>query len=78
MGTGKPQQFEADGVTVLTGRIDPRDTGMCQINTYYHLETAEQLGYDIFTEEGNWGYAKHLKATQGVQPWRASASCWDR
>ena len=78
LGTGKPQQYEADGYTVLTGRVDPRDTGMCQINTHYHLETAERLGYDIFTAVGNWGYATYLFDTQGVQPWMASASCWNK
>jgi hypothetical protein len=78
MGTGKPQQFEKDGVTVLTGRVDSRDTGMCQINKGYHLESATKLGYNLDTEEGNWGYAKHLLLTQGTQPWQASASCWNK
>lgn len=76
LGSGKPEQFEADGVTVRTGRVDPRDTGACQINTYYHLDTSKKLGYDIYTLEGNWGYAKYLKETQGTRPWNASRSCW--
>jgi len=51
---------------------------MCQINTHYHLKTATALGYDIFTPEGNWGYASYLYDTQGTQPWRASQSCWSK
>jgi hypothetical protein len=77
---GTPQQFETDGVTPLVGRLTParlgQDIGMCQINTMYHLETATSLGYDIYTEEGNWGYATYLYETQGTQPWNASKPCW--
>lgn len=77
---GTPQQFESDGVTPLVGRLtNPiygQDIGMCQINTLYHLEAATSLGYDIYTEVGNWGYAQHLFRSQGTQPWSASRSCW--
>lgn len=77
---GTPQQFESDGVTPLVGKLTPahlgQDIGMCQINTKYHLETATSLGYDIYTEEGNWGYAQYLYKNQGVSPWEASRSCW--
>jgi hypothetical protein len=77
---GTPNQFELDGVTPLVGKLTPirlgQDIGMCQINTKYHLATAESLGYDIYTEEGNWGYAEYLFETQGSQPWSASRGCW--
>lgn len=77
---GTPQQFEPDGVTPLVGKMTPdhlgQDIGMCQINTKYHLETATSLGYDIYTADGNWGYAKYLYSTQGTNPWSASRSCW--
>lgn len=77
---GTPQQFEADGVTVLVGKLTPahlgKDIGMCQINTLYHKDTATSLGFDIYTAEGNWGYANYLYDTQGTQPWSASRSCW--
>lgn len=77
---GTPQQFEPDGITALVGKITPahlgKDIGMCQINTKYHLETANSLGFDIYTAEGNWGYANYLYETQGTQPWSASAKCW--
>ena len=77
---GTPQQFEKDGVTPLVGKLTPphlgQDIGMCQINTLYHLESSINLGYDIDTAEGNWGYATHLFETQGLQPWSASKPCW--
>lgn len=77
---GTPQQFEPDGVTPLVGKLTPaiygQDIGMCQINTKHHLETATSLGYDIYTAEGNWGYAMYLLEIQGTQPWEASRSCW--
>jgi hypothetical protein len=77
-GLGHPTQYEKDGVTVLTGRVDNRDTGMCQINKGYHLQTSIKLGYDLDTPQGNWDYAKHLFNTQGTQPWSASKACWSK
>ncbi len=65
----------ADG-SVLTGRVDGRDTGVMQINTYYHANTAERLGLDVFELEDNMAYARHLYETQGLQPWNASRPCW--
>ena len=77
---GTPQQFEADGVTPLVGKLTParlgQDIGMCQINTLYHLETATSLGFDIYIAEGNWGYASYLYERQGNSPWKASSRCW--
>lgn len=47
-----------------------------QINELYHLETAEKLGLDIYTIEGNVAYAKHLYEEQGAKPWMSSSPCW--
>ena len=74
--TSIPQQFEQDGITVRTGRINSDDIGMCQINTYYHLEDSQKMGIDIYTAEGNVEYANHLYDTQGVTPWNWSSHCW--
>jgi hypothetical protein len=77
--TGKPynepRQFNPDG-TVVKGKVNPLDTGMCQINLKYHEATATRLGYDLFTEYGNASYATWLYETQGTTPWNWSASCW--
>ena len=70
-----PYQFNADG-TVLRGRVNPQDVGMCQINERYHLADSIALGYDIYTAEGNWGYATYLLETQGTTPWNWSRHCW--
>lgn len=64
-----------DDGTVKRGVVDPRDTGLMQINKGYHLEEARRLGFDLETRSGNVGYAEHLYRTQGRQPWSASAPC---
>ena len=66
--------FRPDG-TVVLGIIDERDTGRYQINTYYHGETADKMGLDLFDEEDNETYALWLYETQGTQPWSASYPC---
>ena len=78
---GTPTHFEADGVTVKLGRVNPNDVGMCQINTEPrngHLEASKKMGLDVFTEEGNIKYANHLFKTQGYTPWNWSKHCWNK
>ena len=65
----------ADG-SVLRGVVDNRDTGVMQINSFYHSKAAHQLGLDITNLQDNMAYARHLYEKQGMQPWRASSSCW--
>ena len=69
------RQFDADG-DILTGEVNPADIGKYQINMYYHLNRAEKLGFDIFTEEGNEGYAMYLFYNDGTVHWEASEYCW--
>lgn len=64
--------------SVLKGKVDSRDTGVMQINTYYHGTTAVQLGLDLEVLEDNMAYARHLYERQGTQPWSASSPCWGR
>jgi len=64
--------------TVLKGKVDSRDTGVMQINTYYHGTTAAELGLDLEVLEDNMAYARHLYERQGTQPWSASSPCWGR
>jgi len=63
---------------VVRGRVDNADVGVMQINERYHLETAEKLGYDIHTIDGNMAYAKYLYEKSGAQPWSASKPCWSK
>jgi hypothetical protein len=57
--------------TVLLGGVGT-NVGIFQINEVAHAATALGLGFDIYTPEGNMGYAKYLYQKQGVKPW---ASC---
>jgi len=68
-------QFNKDG-QVLRGRVDNADVGLMQINERYHLETAENMGIDIYTVDGNIEYAKYLYSKFGSKPWNASSPCW--
>lgn len=69
------QQFDKNG-NLIHGRIDPRDIGVMQINEYYQGPTAEKLGFDLTTLDGNVAYAKHLYEEQGTKPWNSSSKCW--
>jgi hypothetical protein len=71
----KPTHYEKDGTTTLSGRLTPEDRGACQISAYYWSETAEKLGYDIESEEGNIRMANYLYDRYGSGPWRASSKC---
>jgi hypothetical protein len=71
------KMFNADG-SVMRGREVHEDVGVMQINETYHAATAKKLGYNIYTLDGNLAYGKYLYETQGVQPWSASAPCWNR
>jgi hypothetical protein len=62
--------------SVLQGQVDNADTGVMQINTRYHGETAEQLGLDLKDRFDNMEYARDLYLRQGTKPWNASAKCW--
>lgn len=64
--------------SVLQGMVDPADTGVMQINKRYHLSSATNMDLDIENIYDNMEYARHLFERQGLQPWSASAPCWDR
>lgn len=71
------RQFNTDG-SVLRGRVNSKDVGLFQINEYYHLTTAQKLGIDIYTTEGNLQYGRYLYETQGTSPWIHSKPCWGK
>ena len=54
-----------------------RDHGYFQINDI-HISTAKKMGINIFTPEGNAEYAIYLIKTQGLKPWSASKSKWNK
>lgn len=67
----------ADG-SVLRGVVDNRDTGVMQINTYYHGATAKAMGLDLTDFYQNMAYARNLYERRGTQPWSASRPCWGK
>lgn len=71
------RQYERNG-EVLRGEINPSDIGLFQINEKYHLQTAQMLGIDIYTPEGNTAYAIYLYETEGTKPWIWSRKCWEK
>src|SRR3990167_3229963 len=56
-GTGKPQQYNIRTGEVLRGVKNPKDIGYCQINLFWHGETAEKMGLDLFKESDNITFA---------------------
>lgn len=71
------RQFHNDG-TVVRGRVNKSDVGVMQINLAYHGDTAEKMGIDLYTIEGNTAYGKYLYNKYGSQPWSASEKCWSK
>lgn len=61
---------------VIRGHINPKDVGVMQINTYYHGETATELGLDLLDFKQNMEYARFLHDREGTQPWFWSEHCW--
>lgn len=71
------RQYDKDG-SVFRGKINNKDVGIMQVNEYYHLETAQKLGLDLHTLEGNVAYARYLYEKEGTTPWNSSAPCWGK
>lgn len=71
------RQFNNDG-SVYRGKQNTKDVGVMQINEYYHLDTSEKLGFDIYTIEGNMAYARYLYEREGTAPWASSQPCWGK
>lgn len=52
------------------------DSGIYQLNDYYHGDTLEALGLDPFDVRDNLTYARMLYIESGLAPWSASRKCW--
>lgn len=63
---------------VLRGELSLEDVGVMQINEFYHEETAEVLGLNLHTLDGNLAYARWLYSREGFTPWYSSSKCWQR
>ena len=71
------RQYDSKG-RVLRGEMVRDDVGLMQINEFFHKATAEKLGYDLETVEGNLDYGLYLYNKEGTRPWNASKGCWSK
>ncbi len=69
------KEYDEDG-SVLHGHQNSGDIGMAQINAPLWEAKAINLGFDIYTAEGNLGMAKWIFDHYGSQPWFWSEHCW--
>lgn len=74
--TGEPQQYDIHTGGVLHGKQNPKDIGMCQVNEHWNGKAATEMGWDIYTTEGNILMANWLYAHYGKTPWNWSKGCW--
>jgi hypothetical protein len=70
------RQYDSNTGQALRGNQNALDVGLFQINEKYHLRKSQELGFDIYTTEGNIDYAMWLLKTQGSGPWIWSKPCW--
>lgn len=64
--------------SVIRGRVNRYDIGICQINQLYHQDRIDALGLDIYSEGDNITYAKDLYDREGDAPWIWSKPCWEK
>ena len=70
------RQYNSYG-DVIRGEENSQDVGVMQINEHFHLQTANKLGINLYSLEGNVAYARYLYEKEGVTPWKASSACWE-
>lgn len=70
-------QFDKNG-NVLKNSQGSSAVGIFQIMTSVHDETADKLGLDINTIQGNSAYARFLYNKLGTGPWNSSKACWGK
>jgi len=71
------RQYDKDG-SIFRGKVNHSDVGVMQVNEYYHGKTADVLGIDLYTIEGNVAYARYLYKKEGTTPWNSSRPCWGK
>lgn len=65
------KQFGKDG-RVIRNKKTPSDLGICQIHETIWNDKARELGYDIYTEQGNKDMAVWIFEHYGTDPWNSS------
>jgi len=69
--------YEVGSVLIHVNKNGTYDIGRYAINSI-HLKDALALGYNVYLEEDNYQFAKHLFKTQGSEPWSASKANWNK
>ena len=69
------RQLNSSG-NVQRGEKNRYDLGVMQINELYHGDKAKELGYDLYSADGNVAFARYLYEKQGAKPWLSSSACW--
>jgi hypothetical protein len=69
------RQYDKDG-SIFRGAVNNQDVGVMQINEHYHLDSAEEENYNLYSVEGNTAYARELYDKFGTAPWNSSKACW--
>ena len=71
------QQYDKNG-SVLRGYINPKDTGIFQINEVFHLAASRKLGMNIYEPNGNIEYAVYIYTKDGSTHWNWSKIKWSK
>lgn len=71
----EPREFTANG-EVLRGYPNPDDIGIGQINLPTWGPKAKELGFDLYTYDGNVAMSKWIFDHYGWKPWVYSKDCW--
>lgn len=71
------KHFAKNGQVLVMGNTNKSvDVGKYQINQQVWGAKATELGYNIFTEEGNKSMAYWIYKNHGTEPWYSSQKCW--
>jgi hypothetical protein len=65
------KQFNDDG-SILKGKVNQFDIGYCQINEMYWGNKAIELGFDIYTLDGNIAMSNWIYENYGTKYWTCS------
>ena len=68
-------QYNKDG-SAVRGKVTPSDIGKYQISEVHWGQKAHDLGFDLYTEEGNEQMALWIYKNYGTEPWYPSKKCW--
>jgi len=54
------------------------DSGVLQVNEYFHKKRYEKMGLDMMKVRDNLAYGRILYDERGLTPWSSSKSCWGK